>query len=162
MIKRIRQTVGTDFPLMIKYGVQEDVEGGLPLSEGLETARQMVEQGIDAIEVSAGYMGRGVPLMAEGETERTFFRDRAAAVKRAVTVPVILVGGIRSLQLSREILDSGDADLISMCRPFIREPELLLRWQRGEVGPADCISCNKCMPMGRTISCNQERSANNP
>lgn len=157
VIKRIRQTIGPDFPLMIKFGVQDDVEGGLPLSEGVETARQMVEQGIDAIEVSAGDGRRAVPAMTEGETEQAFFRERAAAVKKVVTVPVMLAGGIRSLQLAGDIVNSGDADLISMCRPFIREPDLLLRWQKSGKESAKCISCNKCMPMRRTLSCNEER-----
>jgi len=157
VIKRIRKTVGKDFPLLIKFGVQEDRDGGLSLNEGLETARQMVEQGINAIEVSAGESRRAVPVMEKGESERVFFRERTAAVKRTVTVPVMMVGGIRSFQMAKDILDSGDADLISMCRPFIREPDLLVRWHKGEVEPARCVSCNNCLRPGQTLSCDEER-----
>jgi len=144
VIRKIHQVVGTDFPLMIKFGVQDDREGGLSLSEGLETARQMVAEGIDAIEVSAG-VGNPVLTMRKGESPRAYYRERAAAVKRMVTVPVILVGGIRSFEMAKDIVSSGDTDLISMCRPFIREPDLVARWQRGDTAPAKCISCNKCM-----------------
>jgi len=143
VIERIWQTVGKDFPLMIKFGVQEDIEGGLTLSDGLETARQMVEQGIDAIEVSGG-IGGASPIASKSEPERVAYRERAAAVKRATTVPVMVVHMIRSLEMAKCIVDSGDADLISMCRPFIREPDLIARWQRGETWPAKCISCLKC------------------
>ena len=75
-----------------------------------------------------------------------------------MSVPVALVGGIRSLKMANEILESGDADLISMCRPLIREPHLLVRWQHGEAKPATCISCNKCMPAGgRVLECGEDR-----
>ena len=159
VIQKVRQAAGADFPLMIKFGVQDEKGGGLSLSEGLETARQMVEKGIDAIEVSAG-VGTSIQATREGAPERAYFRERAAAVKRAVTVPVMLVGGIRSLEMAKSIVDSGDADLISMCRPFIREPSLVARWQRGEVGPAKCISCNKCFAIvgeGEPLECGEER-----
>ncbi|MEK7354221.1 MAG: NADH:flavin oxidoreductase [Chloroflexota bacterium] len=157
VIERVRQTIGRDFPLLIKLGPQETQTGGLSLDEGVAAAREMAKQGLDAIEISAG--GRGsIPKEDENAPEKAYFRDAAAAVKRGVTVPVMLVGGIRSREMANEILDSGDADLISMCRPFIREPHLLVRWQRGETKPATCISCNKCMPAGGNIlSCGEER-----
>lgn len=158
VIGRVRRTVGNNYPLMIKFGIQDDEEGGLSLAEGLETARAMVDKGIDAIEVSAGVgRGRAVPRQSADDPEETPFRERAAALKKAVTVPVILVAGIRHLETAEDILGSGGADLISMCRPFIRQPGLLLGWQRGEDGPSTCISCNKCMPGSILLSCGEDR-----
>jgi len=159
VIRRIRKAVGDDYPLMIKFGVQDDREGGLSLEEGVETARQMVAEGIDAIEISAG-VGQSAQVTREGEPERAYFRERAAVVKQAVTVPVICVAGIRSLGMAQDIVDSVDADLVSMCRPFIREPGLLVRWQRGETALAKCISCNRCFPIvarGEPLECGEER-----
>jgi 2,4-dienoyl-CoA reductase-like NADH-dependent reductase (Old Yellow Enzyme family) len=159
VVSRIRQALGAQFPLLIKFGVQDDREGGLTLSEGIKTAGLMVTRGIDAIEVSAG-IGSSAQVTKEGDPERAYFRERAAAVKRAVTVPVIVVGGIRSLAMAQSIIDSGDADLISMSRPFIRQPDLTARWQRGEAIAAACISCNKCFPIvrrGEPLECGEER-----
>ena len=159
VVRRVRQALGDDFPVMIKFGVQDDRKGGLSISEGLETAQQMVEEGIDAIEVSAG-VGLSAQASREGDPERAYFRERAAAVKRAVTVPVMVVGGIRSLEMSKSIVGSGDADLISMCRPFIREPSLVARWQGGNEEPARCISCSKCLAIvgkGEPLECGEER-----
>ena len=159
VVWRIRQDVGRDFPLMIKLGVADDREGGLSLTEGLETARELVAAGIDAIEVSVG-IGNSAPTIKEGESERTYFREKAASVKRAVRIPVILVGGIRSLQMARGIIDSGHADMISMCRPLIREPWLVHRWESGNQKPAKCISCNKCLGIvrrGEPLECGEER-----
>jgi 2,4-dienoyl-CoA reductase-like NADH-dependent reductase (Old Yellow Enzyme family) len=159
VVTRVRQAVGTYFPLLIKFGVQDDREGGLPLSEGIETSELMVARGIDAIEVSAG-IGSSAQVRKEGEPERAYFRERAAAVKRAVSVPVIVVSGIRSLAMAQSIVDSGDADLISMCRPFIRQPDLIARWQRGETKVAACISCSRCLGIvwkGEPLECGEER-----
>jgi 2,4-dienoyl-CoA reductase-like NADH-dependent reductase (Old Yellow Enzyme family) len=145
-------------PLLIKYGVQDDRPGGLTRDEGVETARQMAARGIAGIEISAG-IGTSTLSTKEGDPERAYYRERAAAVKHAVSVPVALVGGIRSLDLAQAVVDSGDADMISICRPFIREPELLKRWQRGDRTPAKCISCNRCFMFpskGQPLECGEE------
>jgi len=163
VIRRVRQAVGTDFPILIKFGVQDDDEGGLSLSEGVAAAQKMAEEGIAAIEVSTGMSAENtfVRPAKKGAPEQAYFRELAAAVKRAVTVPVMAVGGIRSLKMARSIVDSGDADLISMCRPFIHEPGLVARWQRGEGDPVNaCISCKRCLRVpekGKPIKCWQER-----
>ena len=73
---------------------------------------------------------------------------------------VVLVGGIRSLSLAEDILSKGDADMISMCRPLIREPELIDRWQRGDTAPAKCVSCLRCLEVaqrGEPLECGEER-----
>ena len=161
VIRKVRHAIGADFPLIIKFGVQDDWERGLTLNEGSETARQMVDNGIDAIEVSTG-SGRTAtiaPSMRVGDPERAPFRERAGAIKRAIKVPVMVVAGIRSLEMAKDIVDSGDADLISMCRPFIREPGLIARWQTGKLEPARCISCNKCLAVmgrGEPLECGEE------
>ena len=160
VIREIRKQVGEDFPLMIKYGIQDDREGGLSLNEGLETVRHMVAEGIDAIEISANIARAAMKAPKKDEPERAYFRDRTAAVKRTIDVPVILVGGVRSLEMAQNIVDNGDADLISMCRPFIREPDLVARWERGDMSPAKCISCFKCAGIairGEPLECAEER-----
>jgi 2,4-dienoyl-CoA reductase-like NADH-dependent reductase (Old Yellow Enzyme family) len=143
LVRKVRQAVGSDFPLLIKFGVQDDQAGGLTLSEGLDAARRMEEEGVDAIEVSGGFR-ESRPTINRSESGQVPFRDRAAAVKKVVSVPVIVVGGIRSLETARSIVDNGDADLISMCRPFIQQPALIARWQRGDGRPSKCTSCLRC------------------
>ena len=129
------------------------------MSESLETVRQMVAEGIDAIEISAN-IGRAVMKAPKnGEPERPYFRDSTTAVKRTVDVPVILVGGVRSLEMAQSVVDSGDADLVSMCRPFIREPGIVNRWQNGDRHRPACISCNQCLEAlreGRSLGCVQD------
>jgi len=159
IIRRIRKAIGIDFPLLIKFGVTDDREGGLTLDEGIETARQMAAAGIDAIEVSAG-IGQASCIVRRGDPELTPFREQASRVKHEISVPVILVNGIRTLETAKDIVNSGDADMISMSRPFIREPGLLNRWQRGEEVSAKCISCNRCLRIkeGNSLDCKEERA----
>ena len=159
VIRKVRQAVGPKFPLLIKFGVMDDAQGGVSLDEGLETARHMEAEGIDAIEVSGG-IGSPALVADESNPEQAYYRERAATVKKAVSVPVMVVAGIRSLELSQNIVDSDDADMISMCRPFIREPGLINRWQRGKSAPAKCVSCRKCMAAtlkNKLLECAQER-----
>jgi len=160
VIRRIRQTVGNEFPLLIKFGVMDDAENGLSLSEGLETAQRMVAVGINTIEIRGGV--GSPPLGADESTpEQSYYRERAAAVKKALSVPVVVVARIRSLELSQNIVDSGDADMISMCRPFIREPGLINRWQSGDTKSARCISCRKCFNIAlrtKRIECALEKN----
>ena len=159
IVKRLRKAVGPDYPILIKFGVQDDKQEGMPLSDGIETCRQMVEAGLNGIEVSAG-VGSAIQRLRAGETGKIVFRERAAAVKKAVNVPVAVVNGIRDIETAQDIIDSGDADMISMSRPFIREPRLVLRWQKGDTSPAKCISCGKCMPIAikqESLECGEEK-----
>jgi 2,4-dienoyl-CoA reductase-like NADH-dependent reductase (Old Yellow Enzyme family) len=68
---------------------------------------------------------------------------------------VILVGGLRSRTVMDEVLAAGDADLLSLCRPLIREPDLPNRLQSGEATKAACISGGRCWAkgQGQGISC---------
>ncbi len=159
VLRAVRRAIGDAFPVLIKLGIEDDKDGGLTAGEGIHTAQAMAEAGIFAIEISNGF-GNAIQTLKEGEGELAYFRERAALVKRAVKVPVIAVGGIRTLEMARNIIESGDADLVSMCRPLIREPGLIARWQRGETTPALCISCNKCMAIaakGDPLECGEER-----
>ena len=162
VIRKVRQAIGADFPLMVKLGVEDDKDGGLTLSESVAAAQQMERSGINAIEVSTGSdaFTSIMPVLKKGDPGRVYFRRRAATIKRAVNIPVMVVAGIRSLEMAKDIVDSGDGDLISMCRPLIREPHLVARWQTGETEPAKCISCNMCgniVASGSPLECGQER-----
>jgi 2,4-dienoyl-CoA reductase-like NADH-dependent reductase (Old Yellow Enzyme family) len=82
------------------------------------------------------------------ETE-AYFREEALAFKKRISVPLILVGGLRSLNVAEDLLKDGVADYISMCRPFIREPGLINRWKAGDRRKATCLSDNQCFNPGR-------------
>ena len=70
----------------------------------------------------------------------------AKEIKKGIDIPLILVGGINSIDLAEEILKNGDADFVSFSRPLIREPDLPNRWMKG-IGSelVECEYCNNCI-----------------
>jgi 2,4-dienoyl-CoA reductase-like NADH-dependent reductase (Old Yellow Enzyme family) len=147
--KAARAKVGSEYPVMIKLGVADGFPGGLRLEEGLDAAVQLAGLGYDSIEVSQGLRGS-----RWGQTEfrdkivkrerEAYFREWARQVKERVSVPVMMVGGLRSVDLMEEVVTAREADFISLCRPFIREPDLVASWQEGQMRYPTCVSCNRC------------------
>ncbi len=143
VVKEIKKAVGSSYPVLIKLGVMDDKAGGLLLDEGVQAAVELAKAGIDAIEVSLGF-GVAIRNTLNGEADTAYFRDLAATVKHKVNVPVMAVGGIRKLDTAKGIINCGEADMISMCRPFIREPDIISKWQKDLTSRAECVSCGKC------------------
>ena len=145
----IRRKVGGDYPVLVKLGVADGFPEGLTFPEGLAAAEQCAAWGFDAIEISQGLRGKRYHqtefrTRIKGPEQEGYFRNWCRQVKKAVPVPVMMVGGLRRLSLMTEIIRNGEADFVSLSRPLIREPDLIRRWERGEdVHPA-CISCNLC------------------
>jgi 2,4-dienoyl-CoA reductase-like NADH-dependent reductase (Old Yellow Enzyme family) len=73
-----------------------------------------------------------------------YFRGWCKDIKKAVHVPVMMVGGLRSIELMEEIVQNGESDFVSLSRPLIREPDLITRWKNGSRRRATCVSCNRC------------------
>jgi 2,4-dienoyl-CoA reductase-like NADH-dependent reductase (Old Yellow Enzyme family) len=147
--REIRAKAGEDYPVFIKIGVQDGFAGGLEFKDGKKAARLMAEWGFDALEISSGL--RGKPY--EGTEFRTrinrieregYFRKWCKQIKDEVNVPVMMVGGLRTPELMAEVIQKGEADLISLCRPLIREPGIINEWESGNLHVPACISCNKC------------------
>jgi 2,4-dienoyl-CoA reductase-like NADH-dependent reductase (Old Yellow Enzyme family) len=148
VLKKVRSTVGNGFPILIKLNSQDFLEGGLTLEDSLRIGIMLAEDGIDAIELSGGTLrsGKNAPsrMGITNEEKEAYFLEAAKVFKEQIKVPLILVGGIRSLAVADSIIDQGFADYISMCRPFIREPGLIKRWKSGDVRKATCLSDNQC------------------
>jgi len=76
-------------------------------------------------------------------------------------VPLIMVGGLRSPDFMEKIIREDKADFVSMCRPLIREPMIIKKWQNGNLKPVSCVNCNKCFVVlahHEMISCGNKRS----
>ncbi len=143
-----RAQVGPEYPVMIKLGVADGFSGGLEFQEGLEAAIRLARIGYDSVEVSQGLRGSDygqtefrLKIKRDGEA---YFREWTRQVKSRVNIPVVMVGGLRSLSLMEEVINANEADFISLCRPFIRQPDLVRSLEAGKTQTAACISCNKC------------------
>ncbi len=148
VLRRIRKTVGHDYPVTVKLNSEDLLPGGLTIEASVPIAAALSEAGVDAIEVSGG-MVRESPVSGAKrdiltEADEAYFRPNARKFKTAVTVPLILVGGLRSPHLMQRLLEDREVDMVSLCRPFIREPDLVLKWRQGDYKKSDCISCGGC------------------
>jgi 2,4-dienoyl-CoA reductase-like NADH-dependent reductase (Old Yellow Enzyme family) len=148
--RSVRDTVGKGYPVTVKINSEDFIKGGLTPSMMVETSALMEDEGLDAMEMSGG----GGPVARYSShrpgdlktlDEEGYYKDAARLYKsRVKKMPLILVGGIRSLETSRRILRDGLADMISLSRPLIREPNLVKRWGAGDERRATCVSCEGC------------------
>lgn len=149
---QLRDEVDKDFPIIIKLQMQDFIPEGLSFTEGKDIAKIVASTGYSAIEPSGGVgetlLGskRSYPsLMIKKPDEENYFLPMAKELKGVIKDrPIILMGGIRNPISAEKILREGQADFISMGRPFIYEPDLPNRWKSGDLMPAYCISCNSC------------------
>ena len=144
----VRETVGKDYPILVKMNCQDFIPKGLTLADSLQTAQLLAQAGIDAIELSGGMLSSGKlspsRMGINSQEKEAYFREEARSFKKQISVPLILVGGLRSLEVAERIVEEGIADYLSMCRPFIREPGLINRWKSGDRCKAKCLSDNQC------------------
>ena len=164
-MEAVRGAVGDDYPVFIKLSGQDYVDRGLVLEESLYVARRLAEDGMDCIEVSAGSRasaGGMVPSRTNilKESDEAYLAELAGRFKETVDLPIITVGGLRSPDVIERILSQGLADYAAFCRPLIREPHLINRWERGDKAKATCISCNGCFETaaeGLGVTCKVDR-----
>jgi 2,4-dienoyl-CoA reductase-like NADH-dependent reductase (Old Yellow Enzyme family) len=147
-----RNAVGAKFPVLVKLNGSDFLPEGLAIGDAVHAAVALDREGIDAIEVSGGTPASGdnAPVRKKIDTreQEAYNLPLAKKIKLAVKCPVMVVGGLRSFDLIKEIVEKGEADYVSLARPFIREPGLVQRWQEGDTARATCISCNGCYRPG--------------
>ena len=155
ILQAIRSELGRQFTVLIKLNSDDFIEGGFTPSEMVQVSAMLESAGIDAVELSGGtglkiskYSSSRVSK-SDSKEDEVYYLDAAKLYKRKISVPLILVGGIRSYELAKELVEKELTDYISLCRPLIREPNLIKRWQEGDIKKAKCISCNGCFVPAR-------------
>ena len=150
--REVRQTVGPGYPVLIKLNASDNLDGGLESDDAVYAAGKLAQEGIDAIEVSAGTPVSGKRTPARQKIDRpgmeAYNLELARLVKEAVGCPVMVVGGFRSYDVAEGAVRDDGMDYIAMARPLVREPGLPDRWRQGDRSPARCISCNSCFKPG--------------
>jgi 2,4-dienoyl-CoA reductase-like NADH-dependent reductase (Old Yellow Enzyme family)/thioredoxin reductase len=144
IIRRVRQTVGPDFPVFFRISGDELVPMGRTVAESVEMAKRLVREGVNVIDVSIGVMESSAVTSAPPDMEQGFNAGMAAAFKKALPVPVITVGRINEPDIAEEIVSSGKADLIAIGRQSLTDPEWPNKITEGRKNDiVKCISCNE-------------------
>jgi 2,4-dienoyl-CoA reductase-like NADH-dependent reductase (Old Yellow Enzyme family) len=152
VVRAIRKAVGADYPVLIKMNCRDFADNGLSLEDSLAAAKLLADAGLDAIEVTGGLLTGGKMSPSRpginSVDKEAYFSEELRAFRKAVSLPLILVGGNRSFEVSEQLIREGVADYIAMSRPLIREPSLISRWQSGDRRRAECKSDNLCFGPG--------------
>jgi len=194
VFRTVRSTVGDGFPVLAKMNIHDFVPFGLTPVCSFPLARRLARLGLDALEISGGLMenplamsrgdaptaiinrGRRLHIRAYFSSclaftrffqpfRENYFQDYAARLKPDLPIPLILVGGVRSVHRAEQALLSGAADLVSLARPLVREPDLPKKWREGTAERASCTSCNRCLgeiEQGSRLACYQETGNRRP
>lgn len=140
----IRKVAGNDFPIMVKLGIKDYHPEGKSIEEGILQAQILESAGVDSIEVSEG-LEEDFFHHIRLDVTNPYYIDECRKTKDALSIPVMLVGGMRKLKDMQEVVEDETADAVSMCRPFIMNPYLVKNLRAGTAEGSDCTSCNQCM-----------------
>ncbi|MFC1659907.1 NADH:flavin oxidoreductase [Gemmatimonadota bacterium] len=154
----VRDQVGGEYPVLIKLGMMDSVEGGLSSEEGAEIVAALEGMGIDAVEISGGIGGEknlNVRKGIQSEAKEAYFSPLAREARGRTQLPILLVGGFRSRSVMEGVLADGLADYVSLCRPLISEPDLPNKFKLGLKDKSRCLSANNCWAKdpGEGIAC---------
>lgn len=141
IVQCIRSESGSDFLITVKINCADFSYGGLEEDDSLIICQELAANGIDAIEVSGNNTSRTDIDTPEDEG---YFFSFAKTLADTVDIPVILVGGHRSIENMNKLLNLSKITCLSLSRPFIKEPHLMKRWANGDTFPSQCTSCNSC------------------
>ncbi len=153
IVNSIRSVLGRDYCITVKLNSEDYIENGFSIEDMLKASLLLEKETVDAIELSGGIEIEGSRFtpyrITSSYIEKPYYEEAAALFKNNLSIPLILVGGIRSFQTAQRLIRENKADLISFCRPLIREPDLVKKWLEGDREKSLCISCNKCMEPAR-------------
>ena len=117
IVRAVRERCGSDFLVIYRISAADLVEGGAPAEEIADLARKIEAAGADILNTGIGWHEARVPTIAY-QVPRGAWRQAAANVKAAVSIPVVASNRINTPEIAEDILASGEADMISMARPF--------------------------------------------
>lgn len=154
----VRSQVGNVYPVFIKLGMLDGLQGGLTVGESLTIVPELEAMRLDAVEFSSGINGEKNISAQKGirrEQDEGYFLDIIRQARPLTRLPILAVGGFRSRVVMERVLQNGEADFISLCRPLIAEPDFPNRLRLGLQEKSRCISANNCWENtpGEGISC---------
>jgi 2,4-dienoyl-CoA reductase-like NADH-dependent reductase (Old Yellow Enzyme family)/thioredoxin reductase len=144
VVSEIKEAVDHEIPVCFRLNGEDYIKGGVTINEAVEIAPLLVKAGADVLHVSAGVYGSHPPTIPLTGSERGCFVPLARAIKKVVHVPVITAGRIKSPILAEEILTEGSADLVTMGRALMADPDLPEKIKGTKLqGIRPCVGCGQ-------------------
>lgn len=143
IVRRVRERVGDDFILIYRLSMLDLVPGGSTLEEVVTLAKEIEAAGATIINTGIGWHEARIPTIATS-VPRGAFSWVTGKVRGAVSVPLVTSNRINTPAVAEEILASGRADMVSMARPFLADPEFVAKAAAGRADAINtCIGCNQ-------------------
>ena len=143
IVRRIRAAVGPDFIIMHRHSVLDLVEGGNTWDEVVLVARALEAAGVTIMNTGYGWHEARIPTIVTS-VPRAAFAAVAGRLRAVLSIPVVASNRINMPHEANAILARGDADLVSMARPFLADPEFVAKAAAGRADEINtCIACNQ-------------------
>ncbi|MFJ1589262.1 FAD-dependent oxidoreductase [Kitasatospora albolonga] len=143
IVRRVRERVGSDFILIYRLSMLDLVPGGSTLEEVVTLAKEIEAAGATIINTGIGWHEARIPTIATS-VPRAAFTWVTERVRGAVSVPLVTSNRINTPEVAEEVLASGRADMVSMARPFLADPEFVAKAAAGRADAINtCIGCNQ-------------------
>ncbi|QBF47943.1 NADPH-dependent 2,4-dienoyl-CoA reductase [Janibacter limosus] len=157
IVRRVREAVGDDFVLVYRLSMLDLVPEGSTLEEVVQLAKAVEAAGADIINTGIGWHEARVPTIAT-QVPRAAWAGVTKRVMGEVSIPLVATNRINTPEVGEQLLADGYADMISMARPFLADPQLVAKAAKGEPETINtCIGCNQaCLDhtfSGRITSC---------
>jgi len=157
IVRRVREAVGPQFIIIFRLSMLDLVEGGSSWEEIVQLAKAIEQAGATIINTGIGWHEARIPTIAT-KVPRAAFSKVTAKLRGSVGIPLITTNRINTPEIAEQILSEGDADMVSMARPFLADPEFVNKAAAGRADEINtCIGCNQaCLDHtfgGKLTSC---------
>lgn len=143
IVRRIRQATGPNFILIYRLSMLDLVEDGSDWAEIVQLAKIIEEAGATLINTGIGWHEARIPTIAT-MVPRAAFTKVTARLRKEISIPVITTNRINTPEVAERVLADGDADMVSMARPFLADPAFVQKAAEGRADEIDvCIACNQ-------------------
>lgn len=157
IVRRVRERTGDDFIIIYRLSMLDLVEDGSCFAEAIQLAQAVEQAGATLINTGIGWHESRIPTVATS-VPRGAFRWVTKKLKENVSIPLITTNRINTPDIVEDILSAGEADMVSMARPFLADAELITKAASGRIDEINtCIGCNQaCLDQafaGKVTSC---------
>lgn len=157
IVRRVREAVGPNFIIIYRLSMLDLIEGGSTWEEVVQLAQAIERSGATLINTGIGWHEARIPTIAT-KVPRAAFAKVTAKMRGSVSIPLITTNRINTPEVAEQILAEGDADMVSMARPFLADPEFVNKAAAGRSDEINtCIGCNQaCLDHtfgGKLTSC---------
>ncbi|MCX7563146.1 NADPH-dependent 2,4-dienoyl-CoA reductase [Xanthomonadaceae bacterium XH05] len=143
IVRRTRAAVGHDFTLIFRLSMLELVEGGASIDEIIATAKAIEAAGASIINTGIGWHEARIPTIVTS-VPRAAFSFVTARLKGEVSIPLVATNRINMPEVAEGILARGEADMVSMARPLLADPDWVRKARDGREAEINtCIACNQ-------------------